>query len=173
MRPMGVIMNEYGTDKNVHHRYAEVYERLLPDRSAVKLMMEVGIAEGRGLLAWREICSEALCVGFDKEHCHCERGPRLEFHQGDMRDRSALLRAAAGRQFDFICEDAAHQLDANLLCLFWLWPFLAPGGVYVIEEMQDVNEYRANCSLFAGCEYIDTAGPYGGNEPLIALRKPR
>jgi hypothetical protein len=172
VRTMSEVMNAYGTDKDEHHRYAPVYESLFPDRGAVTHVLEVGIAEGRSMLAWREIFPNALVVGLDREPCHCERGPRLEFHQGDQRSCADCLRAAGGREFDLIVEDASHRLDANLLTLFWLWPFVRPGGHYVIEEMQDAAEYRENVeSLFRGCRWVPTDCPYGGCEALVVLKK--
>jgi trans-aconitate methyltransferase len=184
VRSMSTIMNEYGTDKDQHHRYAATYELLFPaadelltgkvGRLQVTHVLEVGIADGRSMLAWREIFPAALIVGMDREPCSCERGPRLEFHQGDQRSRADCLRAAGGRKFDLIVEDASHQLDANLLTLFFLWPWVKPGGCYVIEEMQDVQNYREECEgLFRGCRWTPTPGPYGGNEPLVILKKPQ
>ena len=101
-----------GTDKHgPNHRYGGAYEELFPDRSAVKLMLEIGITDGSSMLAWREIFQEALIVGMDIEPCSCERGPRLEFHRGDQRSQQDCERVAANRLFDFICEDATHRLD--------------------------------------------------------------
>ena len=175
MRDCGVIFDYYDTDKNKFHSYGPAYDSILTHefRRSARNVMEVGIADGRGLLSWREIFPGAMCVGLDKEPCNCERGPRLEFHVGDQGDRGACLRAVADRQFDFICEDASHVLANNLLTLFYLWPFIRPGGYYVIEEMQDVTQYRDNVEqLFYGARLLDTVGPVGGgNEPLVILHK--
>jgi hypothetical protein len=171
MKTMSEIMRRYGTDKDTHHRYADVYERLFPDRSIVKNVLEVGLAEGGSILAWREIFVNANIVGVDKEYCPVERGPRLEIHQANQRDRDALRRIAGNRQFDMIVEDASHILDNNLLTLFFLWPYVKEGGYYVIEEMQDVHCYKDCCQLFKGCELVPTPCPYGGEEILVVIRK--
>ena len=63
-----------GTDKHgANHRYGDAYEKIIeqnfrgnygtPGREKVKLMMEIGVADGSSLLAWREIFPNALCVG--------------------------------------------------------------------------------------------------------------
>lgn len=169
--------DKHGSDKALHHAYHHAYGSLLPDRDAVKMVMEVGITDGGSMLAWREIFQSAHVVGLDIEPSALQPGPRLEVHLGSQADRGAVLRAATNdgrepeRRFDLIVEDAAHRLEYNLLTLFWLWPYLKPGGLYVIEEMQDVNSYEANVGLFRGGYLLHTDGPYGGDEPLVVIRK--
>lgn len=179
-----------GTDKESNHRYGDAYERLLtiPDvpsdpsglvkleypysiRGDVRLMMEVGVADGSSLLAWREVFPNALCVGLDIHPSERARGDRIEFHLGDQRSRDDCERAAAGRQFDLIVDDATHRLDHTLLTLYWLWPCVRPGGMYVVEEWDGVDRERIR-ALWPCAEIIDTAGPFGGVEPLVAFRRP-
>ena len=168
--------HQNGTDRQSNHAYGDAYESLFPDRHAVKLLMEIGNADGSGMLAFREIFQDATIVGLDIHGCSCERGPRLEFHTGDQRLQESCERAAAGRLFDVIVEDAYHSLDNTLLTLFWLWPFVRPGGMYIVEEWVNVASSRKNiAALFGGTakvQILDTIGPSGGVEPLVVLRKP-
>ena len=161
-----------GTDKQTNHNYGDAYESLFPDRSAVKLMLEIGITDGSSMLAWREVFQEALVVGMDIEPCSCERGPRLEFHRGDFRNREECERTCGGRQFDFICEDATHQLADTLCALLYLWPFVKPGGVYVVEEFANIGMLRLNIMELFGAVIVDTVGPFGGVESLTVFKKP-
>ena len=161
-----------GTDKVSNHNYAAAYESLFPDRDAIRLVMEVGVAGGAGMLAWREIFQRADIVGLDIHPCAACPAERLEFHLGDQRRQVDCARAAAGRQFDFILDDATHMLENNLLTMFWLWPFVRPGGVYVVEEFANVGAYRKNITaLWPQAEILDTVGPFGGIESLVILRK--
>lgn len=164
-----------GTDKQTNHAYGDAYDALFPDRSMVKLMMEVGITDGSSMKAWRDIFPAATVVGIDIEPCHARHLglDRMEFHIGDQRKREDCERAAAGRQFDFILEDALHQLDATLLTLFWLWPFVKPGGIYVVEEWANVGANQGQImALWPNAEIVSTVGPFGGDEPLVVMRKP-
>ena len=52
----------------------------------------------------------------------------------DQRMREDCERAAVGRQFDLIVDDATHLLEDTLRTLYWLWPSVKPGGLYVVEE---------------------------------------
>ena len=145
-------------------------------RGDVKLMMEVGVADGSSLLAWSEVFPNARCVGLDVHIADRIAGGRYnntEFHLGDQRSREDCERAAAGRQFDFICEDATHVLENSLLTLLYLWPFVRAGGLYVVEEFANVGALRANvAALWPQARIVDTVGPSGGVEPLVVFRKP-
>lgn len=164
-----------GTDKETNHHYGDTYQRLLECRfdglDKVKLMMEVGVADGSSLLAWRDIFPNALCVGLDIHHsdkASDPHDPRLEFHLGDQRSRADCERSAAGRQFDLIVEDATHCLANTMLTLFWLWPFVKPGGLYVVEEWENVDRGRIR-ALWPFAEVV----PQDSCEPLVVFRRPK
>lgn len=173
-----------GTDKESNHRYGDAYESLFtrltemdeygPTRSTrdkVKLMMEIGVADGSSLLAWSEVFPNALCVGMDIHHSDKAHGDRIEFRFGDQRVKLDCEEAAAGRLFDVIVEDATHQIENTLLTLYWMWPFVRPGGIYVVEEWDGVDRNRI-LGLWPNAQIIDTQGPFGGIEPLVVFRKP-
>lgn len=165
-----------GTDKETNHSYGDAYEDFIDrfiGRQNVRLMMEVGIADGSSLCAWRDIFPNALCVGLDIHHSDKAHGDRIEFHLGDQTSKEDCERAAAGRMFDFIVEDATHQLHKSLLTLLYLWPFVRPGGLYVIEEFDNIGALCDNVkALWLCATVIDTTGPFGGIEPLVVFRKP-
>lgn len=174
-----------GTDKQSNHSYGDAYESLLmkpawgngtpclqSTRDKVKLVMEVGVADGACLQAWYDVFPNAQIVGMDIHHSDLAHGDRIEFHIGDQRVREDCERAAAGRQFDLIIEDATHKLDYTLLTLFWLWPFVRPGGLYVVEEWEGATGLRDNISaLFPMAEIVGTCGPHIQDEPLVVFRK--
>lgn len=190
-----------GTDKQTNHNYSNAYERILsvPEffenftadgkpflpgcrpksiRDDVKLMMEIGVADGSSLLAWSEVFPNARCVGMDimpdPEQKIVEFGHNCEFHQGDFTKLEDCRRAAGGRMFDFICEDATHKLEDSLRALLYLWPNIKHGGLYVIEEFDNIGSLRDNLlALIPNVEIVDTQGPFGGVEPLVVLRKSR
>lgn len=163
-----------GSDRESNHHYGDAYERLLiPFREDAKLMMEVGVADGACLKAWEEIFPNALIVGMDIHPSAQAVGERIEFNLGDQRLKADCERAAAGRQFDMIVEDAVHRLDNTLLTLFWLWPFVRPGGLYVVEEWDGVGGDRERIkTLWPNATIVNTVGPSGGIEPLVVFRKP-
>src|SRR5438445_53137 len=107
-----------GTDKESCHNYGDAYEQIFTHntpqddpgdvvaayyprsiRNDIKLMMEIGIADGSSLLAWSEIFPNAQCVGFDNHHSDRAHGNRIEFHLGDATNLDDCRRVAAGRLF--------------------------------------------------------------------------
>lgn len=182
-----------GTDKNgPNHQYGNAYESIftcagpkrvgegltscwetISIRENVKLMMEVGVADGSSIRAWREVFPNALIVGMDIHHSDKAHGERIEFRIGDQRSQQDCENAAAGRFFDVIVEDATHEIANNLLTLFWLWPWVKPGGLYIVEEFANVGAHRARIqSLWPMAEIVGTCGPNGQDEPLVVFRKP-
>ena len=171
---IGNILTRNGSDKDMpgHHNYGPIYDKLfLNDRDQVRLVMEIGIVQGASVLSWLEIFPRATVVGIDIEPYHGPCPPRLEVYQGDQRDELALLRAAKGRKFDIIIEDASHFLDSSLRTLFFLWPYVARGGYYIIEELEGVNSHLESLSLFSGIQLHRADGPQGGDEYLVVLKK--
>ncbi len=181
-----------GTDKESNHHYGDAYERIFSERPGgifhrstrgdVKLMMEIGVADGSSLLAWREVFPNALIVGMDIHHSDKAHGERIEFHLGDQRsqeDCELVARCYANMNesgsgfglFDVIVEDATHRIENTLLTLYWMWPFVRPGGLYIVEEWDGVDRDRIQM-LWPNAEIVDTTGPSGGVEPLVVFRKP-
>jgi trans-aconitate methyltransferase len=166
-----------GTDKQTNHSYGDAYESLFAPpyslRNDVRLMMEVGVADGSCMLAWRDIFPNATIVGMDIHHSDKAHDDRMEFYIGDQRIQSDCERAAAGRQFDLIVEDATHHLPSTLLTLLYLWPFVKPGGLYVVEEFYNVCALVHNIKeLWPNVEIVGTCGPRNQDEPLVVFRKP-
>lgn len=171
-----------GTDRESSHWYGDAYEALFTDveegslvprkwstRGDVRMMMEVGVADGQSLLAWAEVFPRAWIVGVDVHPPEVLNPNRSEFVRGDATTRRTCDEAVRGRAFDFIVDDASHQLPDVLTTLFWLWPAVRPGGLYVVEDLNShLDRWRA---LFPQAEVVDTIGPSGGPEPLIVLRK--
>ncbi len=160
-----------GSDKQSNHNYGDAYESLFISRDEVKLVMEVGVADGSCLLAWKEVFPNAQIVGLDIHHSDKAHGERIEFYLGDQRIQHDCIRAAAERQFDLIVEDATHWVGDTLLTLFYLWPYVKPGGLYVIEEFSGGPKETIKM-MWPFAEIVDTVGPFGGVEPLVVLRKP-
>lgn len=175
---LGDILTRHGSDKDIFHRYGPVYDSLFPDREAVRLVLEIGVDGGRSLRAWREAFPNARIVGLDIRGYPNSLDGRIECHKGDQASPADLLRAAAGRRFDLIVDDASHRLADQLLSLFVLWPYLAPGGYYVIEDVDAASnptgagqlKWRDNFALIRGATVHETMTA-SGPEPLVVVRR--
>lgn len=167
-----------GTDRQSNHNYGAAYDALFPPhvRESVRLVLEVGNADGMGLLSLAEAFPLANLVGLDI-HPVANRHPRVETNLGDATRQEDCERVAAGvggigRKFDVVIDDATHHLADALRTLLFLWPHVARGGTYIIEELEGIASLRRNLSaLLPDIQIVDTDGPFGGIEPLVVLRR--
>lgn len=135
----------YGTDKWGYHWYAAHYARHFgPFRTRRITILEIGIGGynepkngGGSLRMWRRYFPHAKIVGldyFDKSP-HAEE--RIRIYRGDQSDEAFLQRMVAeiGRP-DIIIDDGSHQ-NAHVRKSFQvLFPLLADGGIYAVEDTQ-------------------------------------
>jgi 8-demethyl-8-alpha-L-rhamnosyltetracenomycin-C 2'-O-methyltransferase len=137
-------------DKGTVHSYIEVYEELLaPYRNQAVSMLEIGILSGISLLMWEEYFLGGTVYGIDL----CER----PLDMADLRPliatghKISLLDATSKKQvelhfsnfkFDVIIEDASHALSDQLAIYQNFRDKLVKGGIYVIEDVGDIDRDR-------------------------------
>ncbi|MBN8996336.1 MAG: class I SAM-dependent methyltransferase [Rhizobiales bacterium] len=124
--------------------YARIYETYLdPIRERPLRFLEIGIggyrdpkAGGASLRMWREYLPNALIHGLDLHDKSSHAEPRIRIHQGSQDDPAVLDRIAddMGR-IDIVVDDGSH-FSAHVRFTFeHLFPKLAPGGLYFIEDL--------------------------------------
>jgi hypothetical protein len=127
----------YATDRS-SHEYLRHYERWLrPLRMQPLVLYEIGIAEGESLRMWREYLPNARIVGIDvREACAAHAGDRIVVEIGDQRDPQFLddvvFRQGAPH---VVIDDGAHTDSAIVDTLEHLFPRVAPGGLYFVEDL--------------------------------------
>lgn len=135
-----------GSDKDTDHSYGELYDDLLaryvdlPDVA----ILEVGVLHGAFLQAVAEFLPRAQVHGLDISLAKLGKqwdwtNPRIHTHEADGTLPSTALRL--GTRFDLIIEDASHLPAHQVETLDAFAPFLKPGGVYVVE---DIDQYHAD-----------------------------
>lgn len=146
MTPLCEIARKHGTDKggehfkagDTCHTYTVAYWNLFKDqRDNVKRLLEVGVNYGCSLRLWEEFFPSAEIVGLDYNQSSLFTAGRIKCFYADQSNRDSLLRAMseAGGEFDIIVDDGSHELDHQILTANTLLPFLAPGGVFIIEDI--------------------------------------
>lgn len=140
---------KHGTDKATRHSYLPTYDILLTGlRDEPIHLLEVGVEEGRSLRMWREYFPQAEIVGIDND----KRQRWLGLTEGclvAMIDSRDFDPTALGRkQFDVIIDDGSHEPEDQCLTLCNLWPNLAQGGLYFIEDVRP--ESLPYLSVFGG-----------------------
>jgi hypothetical protein len=140
---------QFPTDKGGYHDYLPIYDALFAPyrtRKDVRLL-EVGVKKGGSLVLWREVFdASAFIYGIDvnPDVPMFARDAHMKVLILDSRDAAAVQAALSGLKFDIIIDDGLHLPEAQAQTFTALRPFLEPTGVYVIEDVYeiDVEWYR-------------------------------
>jgi len=142
--PLPVAVRLYrGTDKG-EHGYAEPYQRHLGHLRRRRMgVIEIGVGGYAGanpsgsLRLWRDWFPRATVVGVDLHAKRVRLGRRVRFVQGDQSDPAVLDRAveAAGGSATVVIDDGSHIGEHVVASFRHLFPQLAAGSVYVIEDL--------------------------------------
>jgi len=128
LRPSDALAVE-GSDKVSVHNYGAFYDGLWSVLQP-RVVVEVGALRGASLRAWQRCGARA--IGMDKTP-----PPGVECVRATVPDFAPLLERLQGLQVDLVIDDASHTLEHQQATYAALWPALRPGGVLVIEDLQD------------------------------------
>lgn len=146
----------YETDKGSVHSYLPVYEKLLaPYRETALNVLEIGLFNGNSLRMWAEYFTKAIIDGIDCSLTpHDGMGdlrpllkdineglyPDTYIHIFNAEDEQEVNKRFKEVKFDVIIEDAGHEINQQLN-LYSIWKeYLAKDGVYIIEDVQDIDK---------------------------------
>lgn len=148
------LADKYGTDKgNKRHRYTELYQMLfLPLRQRKLNVMELGLENGGpeheapadrktsdvpSIRMWLEYFPKSHIWGVDVCDFSWFEDDQFTQVRCDLEDRDALGKAVADLpQMDIIVDDASHASHHQQNAFLELWPKLASGGIYTIENLR-------------------------------------
>lgn len=124
----------HGTDKaSDGHDYLRLYERIMPAVRPVKLL-EIGWFDGASMKTWRAYLHEdSTIVGVDIEPKKSIGG--VHFRRADATSLKVVEVVDEFGPFDFIIDDGSHLSPDVIASFTLLWPHVAPGGYYIVEDL--------------------------------------
>lgn len=140
---------EYGFSGGVPHCYAVEYYELLKDLQDEDFnFLEIGLdneskttnlpQDAPSLRAWREFFPKAAIYGYDiNDFSFFEQRGTFTF-QGDQSSRDDLkhfLEKFGEPQFKVVLDDGSHASSHQQISLANLFKKVAPGGMYIIEDL--------------------------------------
>lgn len=139
------LAEEFGSDKWGVHRYTPHYERhFAPFRDREIVLLELGIGGyarerqgGASLRMWKWFFPRAQVVGLDIEDKSFVDEARITSVLGSQTDGRLLRRICA--RFGaptIVIDDGSHRPPHVIKSFQVLFPLLADGGLYVIEDTQ-------------------------------------
>ena len=139
------LAEEFGCDKWGVHRYTPHYEHhFAPLRDDATLVLELGIGGydrekqgGASLRMWKWFFTRAQIVGVDIEDKSFVDERRIRSYVGSQTDRR-LMRRIVSRYGapTVVIDDGSHRPPHVIKSFQILFPMLADGGLYVIEDIQ-------------------------------------
>lgn len=145
MNKLSEILKQYGTDKSVHS-YDTIYENIFdPIRDSVKNILKIGVSKGASLKAWRDYFENAQIYGIDiNKNTLIENEERIKIHIGNAQTKKDLdtYILSNNAKYDIIIDDGGHKLESQLISLFYLFPAIKDGGLYVIEDIQSEDDAK-------------------------------
>jgi hypothetical protein len=129
-------------------------------------VVEVGIYSGGSLPMWREYFGLGCHIhGIDiMPECMAYAGPQVTVHTGDQADRRFW--ADFRKQVpvvDILIDDGGHEPEQQTVTLEEMLPHLAPGGVYICEDIHGTKNEFSECVH----ALADTLNEFDSREPNV------
>jgi len=138
----------YNTDKVTHHEYHKYYEPVLkPFYNSHGSIIEIGLGTGVSLPMWKNLFKYAHIYGVDKEYENRgdDRHTIYKADQSKMNDLNNLKKSLTDKNVFFINDDGSHIPEHQLLTFNTLFPIVAEGGFYIIEDIETSYWTRGEC----------------------------
>lgn len=175
-----------GSDKSYWHRYLDFYEQHLP-KTISGVAVEFGVLYGDSIRWLADRYPDAEIVGVDILPIRPEwpQGPRIRYYQRDQGDEAQIegfFDEVGSPQL--IIEDGSHMPSHQSRCLRLGVDRLAPGGVYILEDLHTshpkhpyyADEFsrspgprQTSLSVLLGLEHLKRCRPPAYEAELRAL----
>lgn len=170
-----------GTDK-YDHNYMPLYDSLFsPFRYESFRILEIGFAKGRGARALAEFFPRVNIHCLDYEHKPVR--PYLDLFPEDIKKRVHLWRCDQSKieqlkqsirdidhstskanghiTFRIVIDDGSHIPEHQILSYETIWPYVEPGGYYVIEDMHPSYDNRTHKTISYFQNVVHSLNKYG------------
>lgn len=123
-----------GTDKELRHRYADVYEELLSQfREEPITLVEIGVQGGWSMRVWREYFEYAELIGVDIR-CQFDGVPDgWSFRLANATNHDSLLGAIGSESIDVVIDDGSHRVEDQIATAESLMHLTK--SLYIIEDI--------------------------------------
>ena len=170
-------MNDCGGDKGTQHSYIDIYEQIFSSKPRSNInLFEIGIYQGHSLMMWSEYFENSNIVGADIDISNIKFNfnSNVKIIEANIVNNNLLntfLSSYGG--FDYIIDDGSHKLHDQLYAYSSLSKFLKDDGVYIIEDIENINESKEYFkNLSSNVEIFDLRNVKNRyDDVLIAIRK--
>ncbi|MFW9871690.1 MAG: hypothetical protein ACFFG0_01220 [Candidatus Thorarchaeota archaeon] len=141
------ICSKYGCDKSdKNHKYTPRYNALFEKIRLKKFnLLEFGFGQGKSVKMWMEYFPNANIVSVDtrkdlpndKLIQKYAKGKRFHFLSSDQIDKKRVQKILRNYgSFYIIIDDASHKAEDQQFTMSFSFPYVEPGGWYIIEDLK-------------------------------------
>jgi hypothetical protein len=164
----------YWSDKGTLHKYLPIYERLFaPLRDKELNIFEVGYQHGGSAKLWERYFSKAIIKSIDIDTCvPSPQSSRIILEIADVRKLTSEY--FANFIPDIAIDDGSHILEEQMHFISIVYPVLKPGGLLIIEDIQNINS-QVGVFVYSGYPFdiIDLRSEGGRyDDVLLIFKKP-
>ncbi len=138
-RPLTELADIFATDKRASwHNFIELYDRYLtPMQDSIHRVFEIGIFNGASHKMWKCFFDSAEIYGIDIKPKPWVEKLGIHTYIANQAKREDLQQfiLESGGEFDVIIDDGGHYMNHQQISLGYLFEHLAPGGLYIIEDV--------------------------------------
>jgi len=139
------------TDKGSVHSYIDVYQELFSiQRVAAKNVLEIGLFQGHSMRMWEQYfiyadvhgidCSDQPIGGLADLRPMIAEGTH-KIHIMDATSQEQIDDEFGDMKFDVVIDDGNHNVNSQLQTIEIFKPRMNQGGIIVIEDIQDINNF--------------------------------
>lgn len=168
---------KYPTDKHTDHHYVQCfYEDAFSKYQHLNInLLEIGVLRGDSMKLWSDYFTNANnIVGIDLfGRCSFQRvlenikGYNIKLHELNSiepnKDKFDEFKSLYSNGFDIIIDDGHHAPISQIKTFNNFSKLMNPGGLYIIEDIHDVNEIEKN---IPNVKILRSPGEYFKNWPF-------
>ncbi len=138
------------TSDKIHlHGYQRMYpwflHHLIDKRPVI---LEIGFMKGESIPLWKEYFKNPL-IHICDINAEIASTPDFTFHvvdQSKEEDWKNFINKNSNLKFNVVIDDGSHVPEHQKLTLNYVWPMLAEGGIYIIEDIE--TSYWNNSNIY-------------------------
>jgi len=128
------------SDKGNVHTYIEYYEKYFEPYRSECSILEIGVMTGGSMLLWSQYFDSVFLTGVDIRPGFSTELPfqkDLELVTWNWKvDSTDPAQTPDLKQYRFVIDDGAHDLESQFKTFCNYWQFVQPGGVYFVEDIE-------------------------------------
>jgi len=134
--------DKWHTDPTKGHSYGPFYDKLFaPRRHTTHAVLELGVLGGASLRAWRDYFTDCHVTGLDINPQPKDEW-MISIHKCDVTKKDELDAVLGNKKFSVGIDDASHWADHQVTSFELLWPRILPGGLWVVEDIQNQESHN-------------------------------